>query len=490
MTRLRLAGRETFHSLRSRNYRLYFGGQIVSVSGTWMQGVAQAWLVLQLTGSGTVLGLTTALQFLPILLGGAWGGVIADRFDKRRLLLVTQSIAGLLALVLALLTATGTVRLWMVLVLAFAFGCIVAIDNPTRQSFVHDMVGPEDLPNAVTLNSVVVNAARVVGPALAGVLIAGVGIAVCFLLNGLSYLAVLAALAAMRSAELHGAARTPARPGQLREGLRYVWADADLRVPLLVMAVVGTLAYEFQVVLPLMARFVFDGGAGTYGAMSSVMGVGAVIGGLATARRSQPSTGALIRAATVFGTLILGLAVAPTLGVELVLLLAVGAASIVFLATANAALQLRAAPEMRGRVMALWGVAFLGTTPIGGPIVGWIGETYGPRWSLALGGAATLAAAALAARSLRRSAAVAARAPASQGASEEAIASAGHSRVSGPVPRPALALRSRLDVVRRRSRATVRRALPRRPRRSSRERAAARPRRATGRRRRTRRLTS
>ncbi|MDP9405075.1 MAG: MFS transporter, partial [Actinomycetota bacterium] len=354
MTRLRRATRDTFRSLGNRNYRLYFWGQTVSVSGTWMQGVAQAWLVLQLTGSGTVLGLTTALQFLPILLGGPLAGVVADRVDKRRLLLVTQSVAALLAVALGVLTATGLVTLWMVFALAFAFGCVVAFDNPTRQSFVLEMVGPDDVANAVTLNSVVINAARVVGPAVGGLLIAGVGIAACFLLNGLSYLAVIAALAAMRPAELTRPRSAARGKGQLREGLRYVWATPDLRVPLLVMAVVGTLAYEFHVVLPLLAREAFGGGARTYGIMSSMMGVGAVVGGLATARRSTPTASGLLRAACAFGAVILALAAAPTLGVALAVLVVTGGASIVFIATANATLQLHAAPAMRGRVMALW----------------------------------------------------------------------------------------------------------------------------------------
>ncbi len=432
MSRLRHATRDTFRSLRNRNYRLYFWGQTVSVSGTWMQGIAQAWLVLQLTGSGTVLGLTTALQFLPILLGGPLAGVIADRVDKRRLLLVTQSTAALLAVALGLLTATGVVTLWMVLALAFAFGCVVAVDNPTRQSFVLEMVEPADVANAVTLNTVVINAARVIGPAVGGLLIAGVGIAVCFLLNGLSYLAVLAALVAMRPAELTRQRPASRGRGQLREGLRYVWATPDLRVPLLVMAVVGMLAYEFHVVLPLLAREVFGGGARTYGIMSSMMGVGAVVGGLATARRSAPTPRTLVRATVVFGGVVLALAAAPTLGVALAVLLVTGAASIVFIATANATLQLRAAPAMRGRVMALWGVAFLGTTPIGGPLVGWVGESYGPRWGLVLGGVAALLSAAFAARSLRGSAATAVA------AGDVAVATAvAAAAASPPAPAPA-----------------------------------------------------
>lgn len=402
MTRLERATRDTFASLGTRNYRLFFFGQIVSVSGTWMQGVAQAWLVLQLTGSGAVLGLTTGLQFLPILVAGPFGGVIADRVDKRRLLMVTQSCAATLALVLGLLTATGAVQLWMVLVLAFAFGCVVAVDNPARQSFVLEMVGSDDLPNAVTLNSVVINAARAIGPAIGGVLIASVGIAACFLLNGLSYVAVLAALAMMRPDELHLGRRARRGGRQLREGFAYVWGEPQLRIPLLVMAVVGTLAYEFHVTLPLLAKFTFGGGPLVYGMLSAVMGVGAVVGGLATARRARTSAAGLVRSAGVFGLLILATAVAPTLPTALVALTLVGAASIRFIATANATLQLHAAPEMRGRVMALWGVAFLGSTPLGGPLIGWIGQEFGARVALAVGAVGTLAVAALAWRALGR----------------------------------------------------------------------------------------
>lgn len=402
MTRLERATRDTFKSLRSRNYRLYFLGQVVSVSGTWMQGVAQAWLVLQLTGSGAILGLTTGLQFLPMLVAGPWAGVLADRVDKRRLLVATQATAGSLALLLGVLTATGVIQLWMVMVLAFAFGCVVAIDNPARQSFVLEMTGPEDLPNAVTLNSVVINGARAVGPAIGGLLIATVGIAACFLLNGVSYLAVIAALLAMRPAELHLAKRAVRGPKQLREGLAYVWRTPELRIPLLVMGAVGTLTYNFHVTLPLLAKFTFGGGPLAYGILSGLMGVGAVAGGLASARRSNASVDSLLRSAVFFGTAMLLTAAAPTLALAAASLLLVGAASIRFIATANAALQLGAAPHMRGRVMALWGVAFLGTTPVGGPLVGWIGQVFGARVAIVVGATAAIAAAAAARRWLNR----------------------------------------------------------------------------------------
>jgi MFS family permease len=386
--------RRTFRSLANRNYRIFIVGQVISLSGTWMQSVAQAWLVLRLTGSGTALGLVVALQFLPVLLFGPFGGVIADRFPKRRLLLATQTVAMTQALVLGLLVITGTVELWMVFAMAAVFGLVTAVDNPARQTFVLEMVGPANLTNAITLNSVVVNAARVVGPALAGVLIAVVGIGICFVLNAASYVAVILALLLMRTSDLNPAPTQERAKGQLREGFAYVRRTPDLLIPLLMMAIIGTLSYEFQVILPLVAERTFGGGAGTYGTLTSAMGVGAVVGGLATAGRSgAPSHTALVRAAALFGSVILLAALAPFLWLEVVVLVLVGAASINVLATGNTTLQLRAAPELRGRVMALWAVAFLGTTPVGGPIIGYIGEHAGPRVGLAVGGSAALVAA-------------------------------------------------------------------------------------------------
>ena len=384
----------TFRSLSNRNYRIFIAGQVVSLSGTWMQSVAQAWLVLRLTGSGTALGLVIALQFLPVLLFGPFGGVIADRFPKRRLLVGTQTVAMTQALVLGVLELTGAIELWMVFAMAAVFGLVTAVDNPARQTFVLEMVGRDDLTNAITLNSVVVNAARVVGPALAGVLIAVVGIGICFVLNAASYVAVIIALLLMRTSELSPAPTQVRAKGQLRAGLSYVRATPELLVPLVMMAIIGTLSYEFQVILPLVAERTFDGGAGTYGTLTSAMGVGAVVGGLATAGRSgAPTDAGLVRAAAMFGAVILLAAVAPFLWLEVLVLVLVGAASINVLATGNTTLQLRAAPEMRGRVMALWAVAFLGTTPVGGPIIGFIGEHAGPRVGLAVGGTAALVAA-------------------------------------------------------------------------------------------------
>lgn len=385
----------TFSALRIPNYRRYAFGQAVSLTGTWMQRVAQAWLVLELGGTGTELGLVAALQFLPLLLFGMWGGLMVDRVDTRRLLVATQACAAVLAVVLGVLVATGAVQMWMVMVLAAALGVVHLFDNPGRQTFVLEMVGAEQLANAVTLNSVAVNAARVLGPAIAAGVIATAGLAACFLLNAVSYLAVIAAFTSMREDELRPAEVQTRGPGQLREGLAYVWRTPELRRPLLAMAVVGTLAYEFQVVLPLMARFVFDGGAGTYGVMTSCMGVGAVVGGLVLAGRNRSGPRSLVVAGYGFGAALLLAAAAPTLALELVALVGVGVGSIAFLAAANTILQLGAAPAMRGRVMALWAVAFLGSTPVGGPLVGWVSEHLGPRVGLALGGAASVVAAAV-----------------------------------------------------------------------------------------------
>ena len=396
MTRLRTATDRTFRSLRIRNYRLYFIGQTISMSGTWMQSVAQAWLVLKLAGGGVALGVVTALQFLPMLLAGPWGGVIADRVDKRKLVTVTQSASGVLALALGILTITGLVQLWMVYLLAFLLGVVSLADMPARQAFVMEMVGPEDVANAVSLNSVLVNAARIVGPAVAGILIATIGIGPCFLANAASYIAVVVAFVAMDPSELRRSRPVERGRGQLRAGLRYVWSRSDLRTPLLLMTVVGTLAYNFAVVLPLMVRFVFHAGPGEFGILYSVMGAGAVVGGLAVAARSRATHSLLNWSALALGAALVGTALAPHLGWELGVMLPVGVASTVFIATANALLQLGASEQMRGRVMALFMMVFLGTTPIGGPLVGWLAERFGPREALLVGAVATVVAGAAA----------------------------------------------------------------------------------------------
>lgn len=391
----------TFAALRTPNYRLWFLGQSVSLAGTWMQTVAQSWLVLQLTHSGTMLGVVAAAQFLPVLVLAPYGGVLADRVDKRRMLLATQTSFGALALALGVLTATGAVELWMVLALAGLFGLTSAADNPTRQAFASEMVGSAHVRNAIALNSVLVNSARAVGPAIAGVLIGTVGTGTCFLVNGASYVAVLAALLAMDRRSLHPAPLAPRGPGQLREGLRYVGGQRELVVPLLMLLLVGTLAYEFSVVLPVLADRDLGGGAGTYALITSAMGAGAVVGGLLTASRSTTGTATLSRAALGFGVAIAAAAAAPTLALEVAAMAVVGGASITFLATGNSTLQLASDPRFRGRVMALWSVAFLGSTPLGGPLVGALADAAGPRAALALGAVACLTAAAIGALATR-----------------------------------------------------------------------------------------
>ncbi len=383
----------TFAALATPNYRRYFAGQAVSLVGTWMQTVAQAWLVLEMTGSGTALGLVAGAQFLPILLLAPYGGLLADRMDKRRLLIATQVALGAIALTLGVLTVTGAVELWMVIALALALGLVTACDNPARQSFAQEMVGAGDLRNAVSLNSVLVNSARAVGPAVAGVLIATVGTGLCFLINAASYIAVVVALAGMDVAALRPAPRAAREPRQVRQGLSYVAHTPDLLVPLMMLAVVGTLAYEFQVVLPLLAEGTFGGGAGTYGLLTSAMGAGAIVGGLVVAGRGRTGLPALTLAAATFGAAILVAAAAPTVAVALVALAVVGATSVTFLAVGNTTLQLTAEPRFRGRVMALWAVAFLGSTPVGAPLIGAVSEHLGARGGLVIGGVACLVAA-------------------------------------------------------------------------------------------------
>ena len=403
MTRVRRLGHATFRSLRNRNYRLYFIGQIISVSGTWMQRLAQSWLILDLTHSGVALGIESGLQFLPVLLFGAWGGVIADRVDKRRLLMCTQFAAGTLALALGLLVMLDVAAVWNVYVLSALLGFVNVLDNPARQTFVLEMVGREDLQNAVGLNSVVFNSSRVIGPAIAGATIATIGMAPCFFINALSFAAVLIALSMMDVSKLEHVPTVPRARGQLRAGLRYAWSDRMVRTPLLMMAVIGTLAFNFQVVIPLIATETFGQGAGGFGALSSVMGVGAVAGGLAAASRKGLPARRLVVLAAAMGVAILGAALAPTLALEYAALFVMGATAFGFLATANTTLQLTSRPDMRGRVMALYAIAFLGSTPIGSPIIGWVSEQLGPRAGFALGGIAALVTAAVAAMAYTRS---------------------------------------------------------------------------------------
>lgn len=398
MTRLRA----TFASVKNRNFRLFITGQAISSTGTWIQKIGQAWLVLRLTDSGTLLGVTAALQQLPILLIGPWGGLLADRLNKRRLVLATQTVSGLLAVALGLLTATGNISLWMVLVLAFLLGTTDALDKPGRQTIVSEMVDARHLTNAVLLNSVVMNSARIVGPAIAGIMIATIGLAASFYVNGASFLAVVVALLAMNTSELHPPVPVRRQRGQLREGMRYVRATPALAGPLMLMAVAGLFAYEWTVTLPLLAREAFGGGADTFGAMFAAMGVGAVLGGLGVAGSMRAGVHTIVKTAYVFSALILLLAVTPTLTTALIALVALGAVSIVLRSLTNAHLQLSSDPDKRGRVLSLLTVAVAGTTPIGAPLVGWIADDFGVRFALGLGGIATVAAALATAAFVRR----------------------------------------------------------------------------------------
>jgi MFS family permease len=384
----------TFSSLRVPNYRRYFGGQVVSISGNWMQIVAEMWLIVQLTGSGAAVGITAGLQFLPVLLFGAWGGVLADRFDKRTLLTITQLCMALPALALWGLTAGGAIEAWMVFALVLARGSVTAIDNPARQAFVSEMVGPERIVNAVALNSVIVHSARIAGPAAAGALIALLGVAACFAVNAATFLVMIAALRLMDPALLQRPERTPRARGQLRAALAYVRRTPALRIPLTMMVVAGIVSFNFQVLLPLLAAQTWHGTAATYATLTAAMGVGSVLGALAAGARGRVTPGLLVGSAALFGVAELLAAAAPSLTLQALALVPLGAASVTFAAGVNSSLQLAAAPSLRGRVMSLYAIVFLGSTAIGAPLVGWLAELAGPRAGLLAGAAAALIAAA------------------------------------------------------------------------------------------------
>lgn len=402
MEKMTRYGKDTFTSLRIYNYRLFFIGQMISLSGTWMQTIAQSWLVLELTSSGMALGILAAFQFLPVLVFGAWGGVIADRFSKRNILYLTQSVSAILAVILGALVAASVIKVWMVYLLALGLGMTNAIDNPARQTFVFEMVGKDFVKNAVTLNSLLFNIARIIGPAVGGILIAAVGLAPCFFLNGVSFIALLAALFLMDAEKLLSAPLAEKSRGQLKEGFRYIKSVPILRDTLLMMAIIGTLTYEYTVSLPLVARFAFSGNASTYAEFTVAMGTGSVLGGLVVAGQKKLSERLLIASAFFLGLSTLFTSMMPNLGLALAGIFLVGYFSTNFIPMGNAILQLNSKPEMRGRVLALWSMAFLGSTPIGGPIVGWVGKFAGARWSLAIGGIAAVIAAGLAYRTQRK----------------------------------------------------------------------------------------
>ncbi|MGH8968447.1 MAG: MFS transporter [Actinomycetes bacterium] len=384
----------TFRSLRIRNYRLYATGGAVSNVGTWMQRVAQDWLVLELSdGDGVALGITTGLQFLPMLLFGPWGGMLADRYSKRRLLVVTQAFMGLVGAVLGVLDITGVVQVWHVFLLAFLLGLGTALDNPTRQSFVIEMVGPEDLSNAVGLNSASFNLGRVVGPALAGALIVLVGTGPVFLINAVSFGAVIFALSRMRTADLQPSPRAGRHRGQVREGIRYVRGRPDLMVIMVIVFFVGTFGLNFQMTMALMASEVFGKGAGEYGLLGSIMAVGSLSGALLSARRPRPRLRVLILAAVAFGVVEILAGLMPTYELFALSLIPVGLTALTFITSANAMMQLAVDPVMRGRVMALYMAVFFGGTPLGAPLVGAVAEAFGARWSIIAGGLVSAAAA-------------------------------------------------------------------------------------------------
>ena len=391
VTRL-LTGSRTFSSLGNRNYRLFTAGQVISNTGSWMQRVAQDWLVLELThGSGTALGITTGLQFLPML-ASPWGGVIADRYPKRAILMLTQALMGGLAAILGLLALTGAVQIWHVYLLALALGAVTAVDNPARQAFAAEMVGKDAVANAVALNSAVFNLARILGPAVAGLVISVAGTPAAFLVNAASYGAVLAGLKLMRPAELHSAQPVRRSRGQLRESVGYVRARPELWMPLACLFFVATFGMNFQVTNALMSREVFHTGAGSFGIASAAYALGALGGALLAARRVRPGLRLLLVTAGAFGLLEMVTGLMPGFWSFLVMLVPTGLAVITFTTAANSTIQLAAAADMRGRVMGLYLLVFLGGAPLGSPMVGWVAEQFGPRMSMIFGGLISVAA--------------------------------------------------------------------------------------------------
>ncbi|HEY4487805.1 MAG TPA: MFS transporter [Candidatus Paceibacterota bacterium] len=384
--------RSTFAALAIRNYRLFFIGQGISLSGTWMQTIAQGWLVLQLTGSGTQVGFVVAAQFLPLLFVTPFGGMIADSFPKRRVLLITQAAFSAVQLTLGLVVIFGVVELWMIYVLAILFGLINAVDNPTRQAFVSELVDRDHVGNAITLNAVENNLARAAGPSIGAILIATVGIGFCFIANAFSTLAAITALLMMNTRKLHtehSAARAhPVK--QLREAWEYVRKTPLIRDILIMAVIIGTFAYEFPISLPILAKFAFGSDASSYSQLWVAFGLGSVAGGLLAAGRKKASVRYLIRAAILFGLCMILVSAMPTLQLAVLGMLLVGFFSIHFTSLANTMLQLEAEPRMRGRVMSLWTMAMLGSTPIGGPIIGFIAENLGARFGIAAGGLAAL----------------------------------------------------------------------------------------------------
>ncbi|NTW28854.1 MAG: MFS transporter [Coriobacteriia bacterium] len=400
-------GRKALSSLKRRNFRLYFIGQGISQTGGWMQVIAQSWLVLHLTGSAMALGLLSALQFAPTLLLGPYAGVLADRFPKRRLLYITQTAAAVLAVALGTAVATDTVQVWMVFAMAGCHGMVNALDYPTRQAFLYELAGPRELVSAVGLTGTAANLARVAGPAIAGVLIASAGLAVCFFLNAMSFVAVLVCLALMRSSEFHRAEATHAETEKgVRRGFAYAARVPVVRAALVITAIVGVFTYEFSVTLPSFVKFSLDASALGLAYLMAAMGVGAAVGGLITAGRRGDGLGRLSVASLLFGVSTALVGLAPNLVTATVLMFFVGIFAARFTGLSNGILQMLSAASMRNRVMALWSTAFVGSAFLGGPLLGWLAQAAGPRWSLGAGAIGGLVAAAIGWHAVRRGSAV------------------------------------------------------------------------------------
>jgi MFS family permease len=380
----------TFASLRVRNFRLYVAGQTVSVAGNWMQNVAIGWLVLSLSGDGGLLGLVIACRYAPILLLASWGGLIADRHDPRTLLRITACCQTVISATIGVLTLTGWIGIASLAALILAAGVVDVCEVPSRQTILHRLVGPDLVGNAVALNSIAINVARVLGPGVAGLLVVWAGTGWCFVANAATYLAVFAGLQALRVAQLHASEPEVAARGQIRAGLRYVREHADLRVPLLLVAIAGAFAWEFPVTVPLLTSVTFGGDATAYGWALASLAAGSVAGGLLTARARDVGTRAVALAGVGWGVTLLAVAAAPTLAVAYALFALVGVGAVAFNAISKTVLQVRSADRMRGRVMALWSTGWQGTTVIGAPVVGFVGEWVGPRAALGVGGVTTL----------------------------------------------------------------------------------------------------
>lgn len=385
--------KRTFSSFKIKNYRRYYIGQLISYCGNFLQAIAQDWLVLQMTGSGTLLGLVLLFQFLPLLLLSSYGGVIADRFRKLNILYFTQIAFAILALGLGALVLTNSVRLWMVFAFALIWGLVTALDNPARQTFIYEMVGKENIKNAVSLWAVLISLTRIIGPAIAGVLILIFGIGWCFIINALTYVAAIISFLMIRVKELHLTELVKKEKGQLKEGFKYVLATPVLFNALLSMAIIGTITYEWSASLPLFAKFVLNGNAGTYSFLMVVMSIGMIFGGVYSASSHKSSLRRMNFFALLFGVCILIASFLTNYILLVVMLAFVGFFSLLYANMTNSILQINSDPKFRGRVIALWSAAFFGSTAVGGPLIGWIGEMFGARWALATGGLAAIFAA-------------------------------------------------------------------------------------------------